>query len=854
MADLKKTVEIVFGGKNELSKTIGQIEGEFTNIEAIVGNITRPLAAIGESVLKADAALAALAVGGMALALKSSSDFNLSFGLISTSVSATGSDLSSFRQDVLNYANGSVKSISDINAALYTAVQAGVEYGDSIDFIRKSEELAVANKANLNTTVDLLTATMNAYGMKMTDLAHINDVYFTSTLIGKQTIDELGASMGQVVTIAANSGVSFEELSAAVATMTAKGIETSAAITALRGVITTFTNPSEEARKAAAALGIDLSYASLHSQGLAGALNDVMVKTGGSTEKMIGLFTEMKAMTGVTALAGDGMKFFNEALGKINDSAGSAEAAYQKMVGTFSNQAQLIKNQATTLLVEIGTTLEPMALKIGGGISALLAGIKDSVEAGAFDSLFAYLEEVSTSLGSWLGDIGKALPEAFSKIDFSGLILALQNLRAAFSSYLDGLDLTKPEDLASVIQFLVDGISGLVNITASMVTEFRPFIEQIGEFLVQMAQADEETQKTTGTLLAFAMVVEKVGLFFAIALKAAQEYGVGIGEIFNIVAGGAQVMWNGMQLIFDAIKGLILVVEGSIVDMLDKLTFGMFPGLEKLKEDITKQGEEVSKAFYIDGEDAARGLDKFVAGFGTIGDTLGKGADTAGRMKDRISEIGESAANATPPVDSLYEQLEELGQQVVQPKVSVGVDKKSVDDAIEIIEIVPKTKDVKVALTADEKALKEQKDALQKAVEVKAKIDIAAIEAAAKTTQAVFDSVDTRIKGTGDVYETLMKGLTDPSLHWSMKSGLEELLQKESEHRAKAMEQAEKLTEQQIELNKLKLEALASGQNEITVKADGLKPHLEMILWEVLEAIQIRASAAQAEFLLGYST
>lgn len=854
MADIRKTVEIVFGGKNELSKTIGQIEGEFTNIEAIVGNITRPLAAIGEGVLKADAALAALAVGGMALALKSSSDFNSSFGLISTSVTATGSDLDKFRADVLDYANGSVKSIADINGALYTAVQAGVEYGDSIDFIRKSEELAVANKANLNTTVDLLTATMNAYGMKMTDLAHINDVYFTSTLIGKQTIDELGASMGQVVTIAANSGVSFEELSAAVATMTAKGIETSTAITALRGVITTFTNPSEEARKAAAALGIDLSYASLHSQGLAGALNDVMVKTGGSTEKMIGLFTEMRAMTGVTALAGDGMKFFNEALSKINDSAGSAEAAYQKMVNTFSNQAQLIKNQATTLLVEIGTTLEPMALKIGGGISALLAGIKESVEAGAFDSLFAYLEEVSTSLGSWLGDIGKALPEAFSKIDFSGLILALQNLRAAFSSYLDGLDLTKPEDLASVIQFLVDGISGLVNITASMVEEFKPFLGQIAEFMLSMAQADEETQKTTGTLLALAMVIEKCGLFFAAALKAAQEYGVGIGQVFDIVTGGAQVMWNGMQLIVDAIKALVLIVEGSIVDMLDKLTFGMFPGLEKLKEDITKQGEEVSKAFYIDGADAARGLDKFIAGFGTIGDTLGKGADTAGRMKDRISEIGESAANATPPVDSLYEQLDELGKQVVQPKVSVGVDKKSVDDAIEVIEIVPKTKDVKVALTADEKALKEQKDALQKAVEVKAKIDIAAIEAAAKTTQAVFDSVDARIKGTGDVYETLMKGLTDPSLHWSMKSGLEELLQKESEHRAKAMEQAEKLTEQQIELNKLKLEALASGQNEITVKADGLKPHLEMILWEILEAIQIRASAAQAEFLLGYST
>lgn len=853
MADLKKTVEIVFGGKNELSKTIGQIEGEFTNIEAIVGNITRPLAAIGEGVLKADAALAALAVGGMALALKSSSDFNSSFGLISTSVTATGSDLDKFRADVLDYANGSVKSIADINGALYTAVQAGVDYTNSIEFIGKAEQLAVANKANLNTTVDLLTATMNAYGFTIQDVGRLNDVYFTSTLIGKQTIDELGASMGQVVTIAATSGVSFEEMSAAISTMTAKGMETSAAITALRGVITTFTNPSEEARKAAAALGIDLSYAGLSSKGLAGAMEDVMAKTGGSTAKMIELFSEMKAMAGVTAITGDGMKFFGEALDKIKGSAGSAEEAYQKMVNTFSNQAQLIKNQATTLLVEIGTTLEPMALKIGGGISALLAGIKTSVEGGAFDSLFAYLKEVSDSLGNWLAGIGQALPDALNMIDFNGLILALQNLRAAFSSYLDGLDMTKPEDLASVIQFLVDGISGLVNITAQMVTEFKPFIEQIGEFLVQMAQADDETQKTTGTLLALAMVIEKCGLFFAAALKAAQEYGVGIGQVFDIVTGGAQVMWNGMQLIGDAIKGLILIVEGSIVDMLDKLTFGMFPGLEELKKDITKQGEEVSKAFYIDGEDAARGLDKFIAGFGTIGDTLGKGADTAGKMKERISEIGESASNATPPVDSLYEQLEELGQQVVNPKVSVTADKKSVEDAIEVIEIVPKTKDVKVTATTDEKALKDQQAALQKAVEVQAKIDIAQIEAAVKTTEAVFDNVDLRIKSTQDVYETLIKGMTDPSLHWSQKESLATLLEAEAEHRKKAMEQSEKLTEQQIEINKLKLEALRSGANEITVRADGLKPHLEMILWEILEAIQIRASASQAEFLLGFS-
>ncbi len=114
--------------------------------------------------MKVDAALSAMVVGGIALAIRESSNFSKEFALISTSVDATGSDLDQYRQHILDYSTTSVKSISDINAALYTAAQAGVQWGDSLDFISKSEQLAIANNANLNTTVDLLPGTMNAYG------------------------------------------------------------------------------------------------------------------------------------------------------------------------------------------------------------------------------------------------------------------------------------------------------------------------------------------------------------------------------------------------------------------------------------------------------------------------------------------------------------------------------------------------------------------------------------------------------------------------------------------------------------------------------------------------------------------
>lgn len=347
MADLERTVKIIFGSDDKaLKKSAADIEAEFKKIDKAITNMTDPLANAGAAILKVNTALAALVVGGIALAIKESSAFNKEFALISTSVSATGDDLARYRDQILDYSTTSTKSISDINAALYTAAQAGIQWGNSLEFMGKAEQLAVANNANLNTTVDLLTGTMNAYGYSVKDVGHLNDVFFTSTLIGKQTIDELGQSMGMVVGIAANFGVSFEQLSAAISTLTAKGMETSEAITAVKGVITSIADPSKEAAEAAKQMGLDFSVAALKSEGLEAILQKVMTATGGDADKTKLLFGEVRALNGVLQLTGDGMTFFNDALQKINNSTGSAEAAYKKMSATFDAQSQMLINSA----------------------------------------------------------------------------------------------------------------------------------------------------------------------------------------------------------------------------------------------------------------------------------------------------------------------------------------------------------------------------------------------------------------------------------------------------------------------------------------------------------------------------
>ena len=81
-------------------------------------------------------------------------------------------------------------------------------------------------------------------------------------------------------------------------------------------------------------------------------------------------------------------------------------------------------------------------------------------------------------------------------------------------------------------------------------------------------------------------------------------------------------------------------------------------------------------------------------------------------------------------------------------------------------------------------------------------------------------------------------------------SALKDQLEKENDLRERALEQQEKLNEAQIRLMELKAEALEKGEGVINVSADGLEPELEMIMWKLLEKIQIRANAEASEFLL----
>lgn len=842
--DLEKTVKIIFSGQDkDLANTATNIAGKFDTLNAAADKISAPLAKASDTVMKVDAALAALAVGGLILAVRESANFNQGFGLISTSVDATGQDLENFRSKILDYSKTSVKGIDDINAAIYTAAQAGIKYGDSLDFIGKAEQLAVANKANLNTTVDLLTGTMNAYGYKVSDVGHLNDVFFQSTLIGKQTIDSLGASMGQVVGIAANFGVSFEQLSGAIATLTAKGMETSEAITAVKSVITTFVSPSKEAAEAAKALGLNFSASSLQARGLGGMLTDVMTATGGSADQMAKLFSEVRALNGVMQLTGDGMKFFNDAMVQINGSAGASEAAYKKMVVTFENQSQMLINSAKTTLIDVGTKLEPIAAGISGALAQVLGGIDAGVKSGAFDPLFKMLDEAGNELKVWLAGVAKALPDALKGLDFSKLLDAFNGLGEAFSAYFGDMDLTKVEDLHDFIQQIIDGIAGLIRVTEGMVEGFRPFFEGIKNFLISIASSDEETKRMIGTIISLGKVVQEAGLAVAAALVAMDQYGGVVKGVINIVAGGVQILWNFAQQIYYLDKAATAALTGNLSEV-----------------------PEIFQKMRENGDDAFRGVEKIAKGFGQL---AGESDKTGTAVKKVSTELKNVPAETNVKVDvnvktTTDQQSLDAAHKTVKDKFAPGQTMQITTnlDGTSTIEAVgkmnaafPKEKKVEVKPDITQTAiaeLKEKSSIVQKSIEWKAKIDIAQIEAATKTMEMAFKSVDSTVVDTGKTLTSLAG--TYATLISAGKGGssfMEQMIEDENKRRDKALTMQEGLVEAQVKNLEARTEAMRGGQAMIQIDGQGLQPHLEAFMFEILAAIQIRANAEGAQYLVG---
>lgn len=332
------------------------------------------------------------------MAAKSAMDFEKSMAEVSTLIDTTVVSMNQLTASVRNQAKQFGGDVQTQAAALYQIISAGAsDAATANNILTASNKLAVGGVTDVATAADGLTSVLNAFGDKVEGATAVSDAMFIAMRAGKTTIAELSASLGSVAPLAAQMGISFDELVGSAAALTKGGISTSVAMTGLRAILATVAKPSQEAAELAEKLGIEFNSAGLGAKGLAGFMEDLQQKTGGSQEAMAILFGGVEALVPALALTGQAGKDLTAILEQMGVKAGQTDEAVKKMEKTFASQFAKALANAKDVMLTFGQVIQQVLLPL---LKVFNSSIDEMVFAATAAAIAFALLKASMAVGS----------------------------------------------------------------------------------------------------------------------------------------------------------------------------------------------------------------------------------------------------------------------------------------------------------------------------------------------------------------------------------------------------------------------------------------------------------------------
>ncbi len=367
-------------------------------------------------------------VGGLGLMVKSAVEFEAGMREVNTMMGLGQEEFQALSKDVLNLAKDLGVNAVDATGALYQAISAGVPKENVLTFLEVASRTAIGGVTDTETAVDGLTTVMNAFKIPIEDVQKVADVMFTTMAGGKTTIEELSAKLFNVAPFAAQAGISFEEVSAALAAITKQGTPTAVATTQLRQAIVGFQKPTAEMEKALLALGFASGRAMVGELGLAGALQQLEKFSKEAGVPIDELFSSVEGGAAVLALTGDNASDFATALDDMahaSDGAGASMAAFNEVEKGSARQLDKAKESIKAVAIEIGGNLLPQLIPLIKQMGEVVGKVSAWMEQNP--QLVGTLVKIVAVIGALMLVLGPLM------LILPGIISALPLLGAAFA-------------------------------------------------------------------------------------------------------------------------------------------------------------------------------------------------------------------------------------------------------------------------------------------------------------------------------------------------------------------------------------------------------------------------------------
>ena len=422
-------------------------------------------------------AAGAIAAVGVA-SVREASQFESSFAKIQGLVGVTADEIGELETAARRLGPQFGISANEAAEALFFITSAGLRGAGATEVLEASLKGAAIGLGDTKTIADLATSAVNAYGESTLGGAEAVDVLAEAVRLGKLAPEELAGSMGQVLPLASNLGVRFDEVGAAMAGMSKTGTDASTAATQLRQILATIAKPTAEADRALADMGLSAEglREQIKDEGLFATLETLTDAFDGNIEATTEVFGNIRALSGVLDLMGASVDDNRELFRLMADDITVTDEALTIVQDTAANKFAVAMETARDSLLEIG---------------------------------LAILEMVSPHLDTfsqWMDENGPAIEEGFIKIyDAINQFLTSEVLAEIIQKFKD----MWPEieqavaQLGELVGILAPVLLDAINDLLPSIGDFASIMDDLGFFTGEVLSLFGEWEGETPNIVEF---------------------------------------------------------------------------------------------------------------------------------------------------------------------------------------------------------------------------------------------------------------------------------------------------------------------------------------------------------------
>lgn len=415
MGTRQLTLTIV-GDASQLSRTFAKVVGDSEGLG-------RKLTSTGQTLTRH---LTLPIVGAGVAAGKLAFDFQDAMTKVQGLVGASAKQTEAWGRQILELAPKVGKSPKELADALYFITSSGISAGKTMDALTVSAKLSAIGLGETSVVADAVTSAVNAYAAENLSAAKAGDIFTATVKEGKAEAASLAPVLGNVLPVAQQMGVGFDQVGASIAEMTLKGTDAETAVTNLSAIFSSLLKPAAQSRQEMKTLGMsaDDIRKSVRERGLLKTLEDLSARVGDNKDALGKLFPNVRALRGYLQLTGGDVKSTEELFDRLRHTTGQLGTSFDR---TSKGEAFRFRQEMARLQVEgvkAGNVLLPLANDLGSAVGSMLDkfdGLPDGQKklvafgiagAAALGPLLTVVGNVARGLGSitrLVGTAGRAL-------------------------------------------------------------------------------------------------------------------------------------------------------------------------------------------------------------------------------------------------------------------------------------------------------------------------------------------------------------------------------------------------------------------------------------------------------------